>query len=60
VRFGTSTNRGEFGWGGAAGTVFWVDPAEELSVVFLTQLMPPPALPIRPALRQLVAQALVD
>jgi CubicO group peptidase (beta-lactamase class C family) len=37
-----------------------VDPVEDLAVVLLTQLMPPPALPIRPTLRQLVAQAIVD
>lgn len=60
VRYGPPTGRGEFGWGGAASTVFWVDPVEDLAVVLLTQLMPPPALPIRPTLRQLVAQAIVD
>jgi CubicO group peptidase (beta-lactamase class C family) len=30
---------GNFYWGGAAGTYFWVDPAEELIVVFMTQLL---------------------
>jgi len=28
---------GEFGWGGAASTHYWVDPAEELVGVFMTQ-----------------------
>ena len=51
---------GEFNWGGAASTAFWVDPAEELTVVFMTQLLPSNALPIRSLLRQVVYQALAD
>jgi CubicO group peptidase (beta-lactamase class C family) len=51
---------GEFNWGGAASTTFWVDPAEQLTVTFFTQLLPSSAYPIRPQLRQLVCQALVD
>lgn len=51
---------GEFSWGGAASTVFWVDPVEELTVVFLTQLFPSNTHPIRTQLSQLVYQALVD
>jgi CubicO group peptidase (beta-lactamase class C family) len=51
---------GEFAWGGAASTAFWVDPAEELTVVFLTQLLPSSTYPIRPQLKALVYQAIVD
>ena len=51
---------GEFGWGGAASTAFWVDPVEDLTVIFLTQLLPSSTYPIRTELRQLVHQALVD
>jgi CubicO group peptidase (beta-lactamase class C family) len=51
---------GEFAWGGAASTAFWVDPAEELTVVFLTQLLPSSTHPIRPQLKALVYQALLD
>jgi CubicO group peptidase (beta-lactamase class C family) len=51
---------GEFAWGGAASTAFWVDPAEQLTVVFLTQLLPSSTHPLRSQLRQLVYQALVD
>ncbi|MER7011329.1 serine hydrolase domain-containing protein [Saccharopolyspora sp. NPDC000359] len=51
---------GEFAWGGLASTVFWVDPAEDLTVLFLTQLMPSSTHPIRSQLHQLVYQALVD
>ena len=51
---------GEFAWGGAASTAFWVDPKEEICAVFLTQLLPSSTHPIRPQLKQLVYQALVD
>ena len=51
---------GEFAWGGAASTAFWVDPAEELAVVMLTQLMPSSAYPIRRELRALTYAAIVD
>ena len=49
---------GEFAWGGAASTYFWVDPVEELIVVFATQLLPSSAYPIRRELKTLVYQAL--
>ena len=52
-------NKGEYMWGGAASTAFWVDPAEEISVVFMTQLFPSGAYPIRPQLRWTVNAALV-
>lgn len=51
---------GEYGWGGAASTAFWVDPVEDLTVVFLTQLLPSSTYPIRSQLRQLVQQAIID
>lgn len=51
---------GEMAWGGAASTAFWVDPAEDLAVVFLTQLLPSSTHAIRPELKQLVYQALVE
>ena len=51
---------GDHGWGGAASTFFWVDPVEDLTVLFLTQLMPSSTHPIRSQLKQLVHQALVD
>lgn len=49
---------GEFGWGGAASTAFFVDPVEDLVAVFLTQLLPSSTWPIRPQLKQLLYQAL--
>jgi CubicO group peptidase (beta-lactamase class C family) len=48
---------GELSWGGAASTAFWIDPAEELTVTFFTQLIPSSAHPIRSQLRQLVYQS---
>jgi CubicO group peptidase (beta-lactamase class C family) len=51
---------GELSWGGAASTAFWIDPAEELTVSFFTQLLPSSAYPIRSQLRQLVYQALTS
>jgi CubicO group peptidase (beta-lactamase class C family) len=51
---------GEFAWGGAASTYFFVDPREDLVVVFMTQLLPSSAYPIRRQLKTLVYQALVD
>ena len=38
---------GSFGWGGAAGTVWWIDPARQGNVVFMTQFMPPDSYPVR-------------
>jgi CubicO group peptidase (beta-lactamase class C family) len=49
----------ELSWGGAASTAFWIDPTEELTATFFTQLIPSSAHPIRSQLRQLVYQALV-
>ena len=51
---------GEVAWGGVASTAFWIDPAEDLAVVLLTQLTPSSALPIRRELRVLTYAALVD
>jgi CubicO group peptidase (beta-lactamase class C family) len=51
---------GESYWGGMASTAFWIDPAEDLVVVFMTQLLPSSTYPLRPQLRQLVYQSLID
>ena len=53
-------SRGEFYWGGAASTVFWVDPVEDLYVVFMTQLMPSVSFDFRGQLRSLVYSAIID
>ena len=51
---------GDYGWGGAASTMFLVDPAEELVFIFLTQLLPSSTYPIRRQLRATVYQALTE
>jgi len=51
---------GELAWGGAASTAFWIDHAEDITVVFLTQLRPSSSYPIRRELRSLVYQAIID
>jgi CubicO group peptidase (beta-lactamase class C family) len=53
-------SNGEFYWGGAASTAFWVDPVEEVTAVFMTQLLPSSTYPIRRELRTLVYGALVE
>ncbi len=60
VKARTLSSAGEFAWGGAASTAFWVDPDEDLAVGFYTQLLPSSTYRLRPQLRQLVYQALVD
>jgi CubicO group peptidase (beta-lactamase class C family) len=54
------TSAGEYGWGGAFSTAFWVAPNEDLTVLFFTQLLPSSTHPIRSQLKQLAYQALVD
>jgi len=51
---------GELAWGGAASTVFWVDPVEGITALFLTQLLPSSTHPIRSQFQPLVYQALID
>ena len=53
-------SKGEFYWGGAASTAFWVDPVEQVTAVFMTQLLPSSTYPIRRELRVLTYQAIVD
>ena len=51
---------GEYAWGGAASTAFFIDPKEELVVVFLTQLMPSATFNFRGQIKQIVYGALID
>jgi CubicO group peptidase (beta-lactamase class C family) len=51
---------GEYAWGGAASTAFWVDPAEELITIFMTQVLPSSAYPVRRELRTMVYAAITD
>lgn len=51
---------GEYGWGGAYHSTYWVDPEEELLVVYFTQLIPAKKINDHGKLRAQVYQALVD
>jgi CubicO group peptidase (beta-lactamase class C family) len=52
---------GEYFWGGAAATAFWIDPKEELTVVFMTQVIGSEArLTLRRDLRTLVYSAMTE
>lgn len=51
---------GAYAWGGAANTAFWIDPAEDLVGVLLTQFMPIDEYPLVAEFRALTYQALVD
>jgi len=56
----TMGSPGDFGWGGMASTVYWVDPIEDMTVLFLTQFIPSSYYTLRKELRALVHQALID
>ncbi len=51
---------GEYAWGGAASTAFWIDPKEELVVIFLTQFMPSGTFNFRGQLKSIIYPAIVD
>ncbi len=53
-----SAHVGDYGWGGAAGTFFWVSPVDDMVVILFTQLLPSSAIPVRKELRALVHAAL--
>lgn len=58
AKAGISGQPGDYGWGGAAGTFFWVSPVEDMVVILFTQLLPSSAIPVRKELRALVYGAL--
>jgi len=51
---------GDYSWGGAASTYFWIDPKEDLITIFMTQLMPSTTYAIRRELRTLVYSAFTE
>lgn len=57
---GQPGSEGEFGWGGAYHTTYWVDPREQLVVVYLTQTLPAGNLDDFAKVRSLIYQAIVD
>jgi CubicO group peptidase (beta-lactamase class C family) len=57
---GQSGSIGEFGWAGAGGTYFWIDPKEQLIAILMTQAPGPSRTYYRQLFKELVQQALVD
>ena len=57
---GSLGTEGEYGWGGAYHSTYWVDPAEELVVVYLTQIIPATGLNDYSTLRNGIYQAIAD
>ena len=55
---GSLCSLGEFAWGGAASTAFWIDRSEDITAIFMTQLLPSSTYPLRRELRAAVYQAL--
>jgi CubicO group peptidase (beta-lactamase class C family) len=53
-------SHGNFSWGGAASTYFWIDPEEDIIAILMTQLYPSSTYPLRPQLQQLVYAAIGD
>jgi CubicO group peptidase (beta-lactamase class C family) len=51
---------GDYYWGGAASTIFWVDAEEDLTVVFMTQLMPSGAFNFRGQLKSIIYASIVE
>jgi CubicO group peptidase (beta-lactamase class C family) len=51
---------GEYSWGGVATTSFFIDPAEELITIFMTQVLPSSTYPLRRELRTMVYSAITD
>ena len=58
--FNYPVTRGEYGWDGSAGTIFWVDPALDMITVLMTQSVPPNPDGLRQQFKTLVRKAVVD
>jgi CubicO group peptidase (beta-lactamase class C family) len=59
VRAG-SIGEGDYYWGGAASTIFWVDPVEDLVAIFMTQLIPSATFNFRGQLKSIINSSIVD
>ncbi len=57
---GDSASVGEYRWGGAAGTRFWIDPEEEMIGIYMVQILPHAGLRYGTMFKQLAYQAIVD
>ena len=57
---GAIGSKGEYRWGGAAGTRFWIDPKEEMVTIFMVQILPYSGLTYGRQFKRLAYQAIVD
>ncbi len=55
-----SISAGDYYWGGAASTIFWIDPVEEMIVIFMTQLMPSATFNFRGQLKSMIYPAIIE
>jgi CubicO group peptidase (beta-lactamase class C family) len=51
---------GEYGWAGNAGTLFWIDPKEQLTAIYMVQVSDPDRMALRNQFRTMVQAALID
>jgi len=59
-RTATVGSEGEYYWGGAAGTAFWIDPKEHMIGVFLINVLPPTTAPAGDQFKRMAYEALID
>ena len=57
---GYAASDGEYGWGGLATTIFWVDPKEEMIVIMMSQYLPYNGEYYRDILHRLVRAAIIE
>jgi CubicO group peptidase (beta-lactamase class C family) len=57
---GSLASNGTYSWGGAASTIFFIDPKEEIIMIMMAQFMPARIFPMRPELEALIYQAIID
>ena len=57
---GIPGSEGEYGWGGAYHSTYWVDPVEGLVVVYLTQLIPAPMIDDHDKVRAMIYGAITE
>jgi CubicO group peptidase (beta-lactamase class C family) len=57
---GYPAGRGEYGWDGSAGTIFWIDPAKAMITMLMTQSVPANPDSLRQRFKTLVEQALIS
>ena len=51
---------GEYGWAGNAGTLFWVDPKNDLTAIYMVQVSDPDRIALRNQFRSMVQAAIID